>query len=59
MHKITDHLLGRLKVGNHAVAHGALGHHIAGRSPQHFFGVTSDGQHLIRKGVHRHNGRLV
>ena len=57
--EVAEHLLGRLEVGDHAVAHRADGGDAAGRPPEHLFRVVADGLDLVVDVVDRHDGRLV
>lgn len=59
--EIFDHFFGHLKVGDHAVPHGANGFHVAGRTAQHLLGLYAHGvNHLAPADIAQgHDRRFV
>ncbi len=59
INKVAQHLLGNLKVRNHAI-HQRPGGHDVSRSPSnHPFGLFANGQNLIGLSIYSHHTRFV
>ena len=57
--EVRQHPLGRLEVGDHAVAHRADGGDVAGRAAQHLLGLVAHGFDLRRQRVDGDDGGLA
>ena len=60
--EITEHGFRNFEIGDYAIAEGTDSLDVAGCTPQHFLGLTTDCEHSLvtsRVTLHRHNGRFA
>ena len=57
--EVTEHRLGDVEIGDHAVFHGADGGDIAGGAAEHLFGLIANGADLAGHGIEGDHRRLA
>ena len=57
--EVLEHLFGDVEVGDHAVLHRTHRLDVAGRAPEHFFGLITDRFDLVGQLVDHHHRRLA